>query len=133
MLSLSTLLQHAYEKVDERDQGVCLHPGCGSSYKLDHHHIEFRSEAKDRVAFVENIVTLCQAHHHGKEGPDESVYWREYWRQWQLEKYPYYMTKVEQNELERLRLKRFTDKRVISRLDELEEKWREWEECKIAL
>lgn len=133
MPSLSTLLQYAYKKVDERDQGVCLHPGCGNTYELDHHHIEFRSEAKDRVACVENIVTLCQAHHHGKEGPHESALWREYWRQWQIEKYPYYMSKVEQNELERLRLKRFTDKRILLRLDELEEKRRMWEECKIAV
>lgn len=133
MPSLSTLLQYAYKIVDERDQGVCQHPGCGSSYKLDHHHIEFRSEAKDRVACVENIITLCLAHHHGQEGPHESSQWREYWRQWQIEQYPYYMPKVKQNELERLRLKRFADKRVIQRLGELEEEWRMWEECRIKV
>lgn len=133
MASLGTLLQYAYKKVDERDQGVCLHPGCGSSYKVDHHHIEFRSEAKDRIACVENIVTLCQANHHGREGPHESAYWREYWKQWQKEKYPYYMTKAEQNEMERLRLKRFANKEVLLRLDELEEKWRKWEECRIKV
>ncbi|MCO1599768.1 hypothetical protein [Desulfosporosinus nitroreducens] len=133
MPSLSTLLQYAYKKVDERDQGVCQHPGCCSSYKVDHHHIEFRSEARDRVACVENIVTLCQVHHHGKEGPHESALWREYWKQWQREKYPYYMSKIEQNELERLRLKRFIDQRILLRLDELEEKRRVWEECKIAV
>ena len=43
------------------------------------------------------------------------------------------MTKAEQNEMERLRLKRFTDKRIILRLDELEEKWKMWEERKIAV
>jgi len=133
MATLNTLLQYAYKKVDERDQGVCQHPGCGSTYKVDHHHIEFRSEARDRIACVENIVTLCQAHHHGAEGPHELAYWREYWKQWQIENYPYYMPKPEQNEMERLRIKRFVDSKVHLRLDELEEKWRNWEECKIAV
>lgn len=133
MPSPSSSLQNAYKKVDERDGGVCLHPGCGSSYNTDHHHVEFRSEAKDRVACVENIVTLCQANHHGSEGPHESAEWREYWKQWQKEKYPYYMTKAEQNEMERLKLKRFVDMEVLLRLDELEEKWRRWEECRIKV
>lgn len=133
MPSPSSLLQNAYKKVDERDGGVCLHPGCGSSYNTNHHHIELRSEARDRIACVENIVTLCYAHHQGREGPHESANWREHWKQWQMKMYPYYMPKVEQNEMERLRLRRFTDPEVILRLDELEEKWRRWNECRIKV
>lgn len=101
MASLESLLKHAYRLVDERDGGCCLHPGCGSSYNTYHHHIEFRSEAKDRIDCVENIVTS------------------------------YYMPKAEQNELERLRLRRFRDQSLRERLMELEEKWRIWEECRI--
>ncbi|WP_040412075.1 hypothetical protein [Desulfosporosinus sp. OT] len=126
MASLESLLKHAYRKVDERDGGVCLHPGCGSSYNTDHHHCEPRSQARDRVACVENIVTLC-------EGPHESTYWREYWQQWQRRMYPYYMSKREQSEMERLRLKRFTDPKVRERLEELEEKWGIWEERRIKV
>ena len=133
MAKLSSLLQYAYKKVDERDGGVCLHPGCGSSYNTDHHHCESRSQAKDRIACVENIVTLCWKHHHGSEGPHESARWREYWKQWQIKKYPYYMSKIEQNEMERLRLKRFADAKVKQRLDELEEKWLKWKECRIKV
>jgi len=129
----SPRIQDAYKKVDLRDQGTCQHPGCGSTYEADHHHIEFRSEAKDRVACVENVVTLCQAHHHGSEGPHESAYWREHWKQWQVDAYPYYMPKSEQNEMERLRLKRFKDLGVAERLEELEKKWRRWEECRIKV
>ena len=113
MPSLSTSLKKAYKKVDERDGGVCRHPGCGSSYNTDHHHIERRSQTRDRVDCVENIVTLCQAHHHGSEGPEKSTLWRDYWIRWQKEMYP--------------------DKKVIPRLDELEDKWKEWEKCKIAV
>jgi hypothetical protein len=47
--------------------------------------------------------------------------------------YPYYMTKAEQNEMERLRLRRFTAPEVLERLEELEEKWRRWEECRIKV
>lgn len=133
MPSPSTLLKNAYKKVDERDGGVCRHPGCGSTYNTDHHHIERRSQARDRVDCVENIVTLCQAHHHGREGPEKSIQWRDYWLQWQKYTYPYYVTKAEQNEMERLRLKRFVDPGVFYRLEELEEKWRKWEECRIKL
>lgn len=133
MPSPNQLIQNAYKKVDERDGGVCLHPGCGSSYNTNHHHIEQRSEARDRISCVENIVTLCYAHHQGNEGPHECAHWREYWKQWQKEKYPYYMTKAEQNEMERLRLKRFRNVEVLLRLDELEEKWRRWEECRIKV
>jgi len=133
LASPSSLLQYAYKKVDARDGGVCLHPGCGSDYNTDHHHCEPRSQAKDRVACVENIVTLCIEHHHGREGPHESSHWSEHWRKWQIEKYPYYMTKPEQNEMERLRLKRFADLGVLERLAELEEKWRRWEECRIKV
>lgn len=133
MGNFDNLLRHAYRLVDERDGGVCLHPGCGSDYLTDHHHIEFRSQAKDRIACVENIVTLCQAHHHGSEGPHESEYWREYWKQWQIDIYPYYMPKAEQNELERLKIKRFSDPMVTKRREELEEKWRTWEECRIKI
>lgn len=132
-MSSPNLLTKAYKKVDERDQGICQHPGCGSTYRVDHHHCEARSLAKDRIDCVENIVTLCQNHHHGSEGPEESAHWREYWKQWQLKKYPYYMTKAEQNEMERLRMRRFVDMEVLLRLDELEEKWRRWEECRIKV
>jgi len=71
--------------------------------------------------------------HHGSEGPHESALWREYWKRWQKDKYPYYMTKAEQNEMERLRLKRFVDIKVHLRLDELEAKWLRWEECEIKI
>ena len=124
--------QLAYKKVDERDSGMCCHPGCGR-VSQEHHHIEFVSVAKDRVGCVENIVSLCQAHHHGSEGPHESAHWREYWKQWQKQMYPYYMTKAEQNELERLRLMRFVNQDVLLRLEELEEKWRAWNENRIEL
>ena len=133
MASLSSLLQYAYKKVNERDGGVCCHPGCGSSYNTDHHHVEPRSQAKDRITCVENIVTLCRAHHHGREGPHESSRWRKHWEKWQIDMYPYYMPKAEQNEMERLRLKRFKDPGVMERLGELEEKWRRWEECRIKV
>ena len=43
------------------------------------------------------------------------------------------MTKAEQNEMERLRLKRFKDPGVMERLAELEKKWRKWEECRIKV
>ena len=133
MAKPSPRIQDAYKKVDERDGGVCLHPGCGSSYNTSHHHIEQRSEAKDRVSCVENIVTLCYAHHQGNEGPHESAYWREHWKRWQVETYPHYMPKAEQNEMERLRLKRFKDPGVAERLEGLEGKWRRWEECRIKV
>ncbi|EGW39182.1 hypothetical protein DOT_2915 [Desulfosporosinus sp. OT] len=47
--------------------------------------------------------------------------------------YPYYMSKREQSEMERLRLKRFTDPKVRERLEELEEKWGIWEERRIKV
>jgi hypothetical protein len=43
------------------------------------------------------------------------------------------MTKSEQNEMERLRLQRFTNLRVKERLEKLEEKWQRWEECRIKI
>lgn len=43
------------------------------------------------------------------------------------------MTKADQNEMERLRLKRFADPGVMERLEELEEKWRRWEKCRIKV
>lgn len=124
--------QSAYKKVDERDGGVCRHPGCGRNMS-DHHHIEFVSGAKDREACVENIVSLCTSHHHGLEGPHESSKWREYWKEWQKKMYPYYMTKAEQNEMERLALRRFLDKEAMARYEELEEKWKVWNENKIKV
>jgi hypothetical protein len=133
MASLDSLLKYAYRKVDERDGGVCIYPSCGSSYNTEHHHCEPRSQAKDRVACVENIVTLCIEHHHGNEGPHKSAYWREYWERWQRETYPYYITKAEQNEMERLKLKRFADPSVLERLRELEEKWDIWEKRKVKV
>ena len=122
----------AYRKVDERDGDCCRHPGCWRSAE-EHHHIEFVSVAKDREGCVENIVSLCREHHHGMEGPHKSAYWREYWKQWQKQMYPYYMTKDEQNEMERLRLQRFVNQDTLERLDELEEKERIWEENRIAV
>ena len=130
MAKISSLLQYAYKKVDERDGRTCIHPGCGRT-NIDHHHIEARSQARDRISCVENIVTLCHAHHHGREGPHESSFWREHWKKWQKERYPYYMPKADQNEMERLRLKRFADPRVTERLEELERKWQRWEKCRL--
>lgn len=127
MASLGSLLKLAYKKVDERDGRVCLHPGCNSSYNIEHHHCESRSQAKDRVACVENIVTLCHEHHQGKNGPHKSAYWRDFWKRWQAETYPYYLTKGEQNELERLKLRCFVDLSAQGRLEELEEKFMVWE------
>ncbi|MDQ7094196.1 hypothetical protein REC12_11410 [Desulfosporosinus sp. PR] len=129
----SPSLSRAYKKVDERDHGICQHPGCGSTQRISHHHIEARSQARDRVDCVENIITLCYKNHQGNEGPHESAKWREYWLQWQKKTYPYYMTKAEQNEMERLALRRFVDEKALARYEELVEKWRVWNENKIRV
>jgi hypothetical protein len=122
----------AYKKVDERDVGNCRHPGCWRS-ATEHHHIEFVSIAKDREGCVENIVSLCTEHHHGIESPHKSAFWEEYWKRWQQEMYPYYFTKREQNEMERLRLSRFVNQDNLKRLDELEARERIWQENRIAV
>ncbi|MGE4272079.1 MAG: hypothetical protein AB7E31_04315 [Desulfitobacterium sp.] len=122
----------AYKEVDKRDGELCRHPGCWRSAE-EHHHIEFVSVAKDREGCIENIVSLCQEHHHGDKGPHKSSYWREYWKTWQKQMYSYYMSKDEQNEMERLCLMRFVNQDVLYRLDELEERWRIWQEKKIDI
>ena len=48
-------------QVFQRDQGKCTHPGCDERRWLDIHHLKPVSEGG--LTTLENLATLCQAHH----------------------------------------------------------------------
>lgn len=45
-----------------RDGGICTADGCGSSYRLQPHHVRHRSEGGDNDPA--NLTSLCWFHHH---------------------------------------------------------------------
>lgn len=58
-----TVTEETYRKVFERDKGKCRLLDCTCYGKLELHHIQYRSEAKDLINEPTNCIMLCNAHH----------------------------------------------------------------------
>ena len=64
--------EETYNKTFARDNGLCRL--CGTSYNLELHHIEYRSENKNRINDVNNCIMLCVKHH--QEVHSNKKYWQ---------------------------------------------------------
>lgn len=56
-----TVSKETYQKVYERDRGICQL--CGSSQCIEAHHIRYRSERKDLIDEQTNLILLCKKCH----------------------------------------------------------------------
>lgn len=55
--------EETYQKVFERDKGVCVMFNSDCEGKIELHHICYRSERKDLINEPTNCVCLCTFHH----------------------------------------------------------------------
>lgn len=58
-----TVTEETYNKVMQRDNYKCRLLDCTCYGKLELHHIQYRSEAKDLINEPTNCIMLCNAHH----------------------------------------------------------------------
>lgn len=58
-----TVSDKTYNKVYERDNGICQLLDSNCVGKLELHHIRYRSEAKDLIDEPSNCLMLCIYHH----------------------------------------------------------------------
>ncbi len=84
-IELETIKDEIYQKVYERDAGLCQRPQCRAGGTEKHHKI-FRSQGG--LDTLENLVLLCQEHH--KEAHKDQK-WRIYWENWKPKKYVDYV------------------------------------------
>ncbi len=61
-IAKETAEQTCHREVDARDHRKCRVPGCKESM-FQRHHIVYRSRSKALMFNVDNIVSLCKAHH----------------------------------------------------------------------
>lgn len=78
------------DAVKARDHNRCQ--VCGKQ-ATSLHHIIFRSQGgKNHIA---NLISLCNLHHVGDQGPHKSNEWRRYWENWSKKRYPEYWGALE--------------------------------------
>jgi len=77
--------EELYEKVFQRDAGLCQRPECRAG-GTQTHHIVFRSQGGPDIPG--NLVLLCQDHH---SEAHENQIWRHYWEKWKPKKYVDYI------------------------------------------
>ena len=58
-----TVTEETYNKVMQRDNYKCRLLDCTCYGKLELHHIQYRSEAKDLINEPTNCICLCTFHH----------------------------------------------------------------------
>ena len=58
--------------VDERSEGLCEFPHCYGNYKVEKHHVYGRAN-RARMECASTVFNLCNEHHHGKTGVEQSL------------------------------------------------------------
>lgn len=69
-----TVTEETYNKVMQRDNYKCRLLDCTCYGKLELHHIQYRSEAKDLINEPTNCIMLCLKHH--KQVHSNKHYWQ---------------------------------------------------------
>ena len=66
------MLKKVWLEVQDRSEGLCEYPGCHGNYKVEKHHVYGRAN-RARMEFAETVFNLCNEHHHGKTGVEQSL------------------------------------------------------------